>query len=127
MLMAFYPLNAEERSVKRVKKVTELWFRSNRRIKKVNPDKILYCEYQDGYINVMLTDGEIIRVYNFLSRLENELEETKFFRIHRNRLVNLKQIVQVNKNTGMIRLKGNLDMSITPGRLEELELTINCI
>jgi len=122
--MTSYSLDAEGRSVTFKQDQSELWFRSNRRIKKVNPDEILYCEYSDGCINVVLLNGCTIRVYNFLSQLENKLEETNyFFRIQRNKLVNLRQIKKIDKTTRRIRLTGNLVLNITPGRLEELELT----
>ncbi|HYX06326.1 MAG TPA: LytTR family transcriptional regulator DNA-binding domain-containing protein [Bacteroidales bacterium] len=120
--MAFY-LDTKERSVTHVKNQPELWLRSNRRIKKVNPDEIIYCEYSDGCISVMLQDGSMIRAYNFLSRLENKLEEAQFFRIHRNKLVNLKQIKKIDRKTKRIQLKGNLVLKIAPGRLEKLEMT----
>ncbi len=120
--MAFYPLDAKESTVTHEQNQPELWFRSNRRIKKVNPDEILYCEYKEGYIEVMLINGNKIRAYNFLSQLENKLEESNFFRIHRNKLVNLRQIKKIDKLTRMIRLRGNHNLNIAPGRLEELEL-----
>ena len=123
--MAFYPLDAEERSVKCVQDHSDIWFRSNRRIKKVNPDEILYCEYSNGCIKVVLLNGCTIRAYNFLSQLENKLAEANFFRIHRNKLVNLRQIKKIDKITRRIRLTGNLVLNIAPGRLEELELTKN--
>lgn len=66
----------------------------------VELDDIIYCESQDNYTQFFLTDGQRIMVSKTIKYFEEVLDETKFFRVHRSNIINLKYIDKYVKGEG---------------------------
>lgn len=74
------------------------------RIKDVN-----YIEAYGNYTKVNLADGKLSVTYNSIKNWDNKLPEDMFIQIHRSTIVNLYNVVKIEKwanDTGRLYLKG---------------------
>lgn len=72
----------------------------------IDIDDILYCKADGSYTHFFTTDNKTYITSNNLKKVENILQHSTFFRIHRSLLLNLKHIIQYN-NSGEIKLTNN--------------------
>lgn len=72
----------------------------------IDIDDIIYCEADGSYTHFYATENRTYITSNNLKKVENILQHTSFFRIHRSILLNLKHISQYN-NSGEIKLSNN--------------------
>lgn len=63
-------------------------------------DDIMYCESQDNYTQFFLVDGKKIMVSKTIKFFEDALDDSKFFRVHRSNIINLKYIDKYVKGEG---------------------------
>ena len=75
-------------------------------------DDIIYCEADGSYTHFFTNDNKTYTTSNNLKKVENILQHTSFFRIHRSTLLNLKHVVQYN-NTGEIKLSNNKKLQVS--------------
>lgn len=66
----------------------------------VNLDDLIYCESQDNYTQFFLTDGRRVMVSKTIKYFEEVLDETRFYRVHRSNIINLKYIDRYVKGEG---------------------------
>ena len=78
----------------------------------VDIDDILYCEADGSYTHFFTTDNKTYITSNNLKKVENILQQSTFFRIHRSLLLNLKHIIQYN-NSGEIKLTNNKKLLVS--------------
>ena len=72
----------------------------------IDIDDVIYCEADGSYTHFYATENRTYITSNNLKKVENILQHTSFFRIHRSILLNLKHISQYN-NSGEIKLSNN--------------------
>jgi len=63
-------------------------------------DDVIYCESQDNYTQFFLVDGKKIMVSKTIKFFEDALDDSKFFRVHRSNIINLKYIDKYVKGEG---------------------------
>jgi two-component system, LytTR family, response regulator len=61
---------------------------------------VIYCESQDNYTQFFLVDGKKIMVSKTIKFFEDALDDSKFFRVHRSNIINLKYIDKYVKGEG---------------------------
>jgi len=66
----------------------------------VNLDDVIYCESLDNYTQFYLVDGKRIMVSKTIKHFEEVLDETRFYRVHRSNIINLKYIDKYVKGEG---------------------------
>ena len=66
----------------------------------VELNEIMYCESQDNYTRFFLTDGRRIMVSKTIKHFEDMLDSSKFYRVHRSNIINLKYIDKYVKGEG---------------------------
>ncbi|MEQ8474462.1 MAG: LytTR family DNA-binding domain-containing protein [Marinoscillum sp.] len=82
---------------------TQIQIRSDRKLRPVNLNDILYIESLADYVKIHISDEQIITKEK-ISDLENQLPES-FLRIHRSFLVNKAHITSYNKEEVLINEK----------------------
>lgn len=74
-----------------------LFFKTEHRVVRVDINKIRYIEGMSEYIKIYLEDQKPLVVLLAMKKLEERLPAS-FMRIHRSYIINLKKILEVNKN-----------------------------
>jgi two-component system, LytTR family, response regulator LytT len=76
-----------------------LFIKSEYKIRRINFDDILYVEGLKDYVKVFLkSDPKPVLSINSLKALEAKLPETKFMRVHRSFIVNLRSITTIERS-----------------------------
>ncbi|MGO4772387.1 LytR/AlgR family response regulator transcription factor [Flavobacterium sp. W22_SRS_FK3] len=89
-----------------------LFIKKNKVLKKVQIDDIVYIEVEDRYCNI-ITDAEKFVILISLTKIIQLLDAAKFCQTHRNYIVNLSKIEQINVNDNLIVLKGNHKVTLS--------------
>lgn len=89
-----------------------LFIKKNKVLKKVEIKDILYIEVEDRYCNI-ITDVEKFVILISLTKIIQLLDAAKFCQTHRNYIVNLSKIEQINVNDNLIILKGNHKVTLS--------------
>lgn len=80
-------------------------------------ENILFCEAQNNYTNIYLTNGEICLLAKTLKKTEDILPCPPFFRINRKHLVNLQFVKEYNCKDGLrIFLNNGLEFFLSKKR-----------
>jgi len=83
-------------------------------------DQILYCQADDNYTNIYLTDGKKL-VSKTLKYFEEILTPSGFARVHKSYLVNVNKIVEYRKGKGgSIVLSNNKEIGVSPSKKKAL-------
>jgi two-component system, LytTR family, response regulator len=72
-------------------------------------DDIIYCKSEGSYSYIYLRDQSPLMVSKNLSEMEDLINASKFFRIHKTHLINKDHIVKVNKTEGGDVTMSNLE------------------
>lgn len=75
-------------------------------------DDIAYCEADGSYTHFFTSEGKEYVASSNLKKIEDLLEGTSFFRIHRSILVNLKHIIRYS-SSGEIKLSNNKTLLVS--------------
>jgi two-component system LytT family response regulator len=78
----------------------------------IDIDDIMYCEADGSYTHFFTKDNKTYITSNNLKKVENILQHTSFFRIHRSVLLNLKHITHYN-NSGEIKLSNSQKLLVS--------------
>lgn len=89
-----------------------LFIKKNKVLKKVQIKDILYIEVEDRYCNI-ITETEKFVILISLTKIIQLLDAAKFCQTHRNYIVNLNKIEQINVNDNLIILKGNHKVTLS--------------
>ncbi|MFT4062798.1 MAG: LytTR family DNA-binding domain-containing protein [Edaphocola sp.] len=79
----------------------------------VKLDDIVYCEADNNYAKLLMTDRKTILVSKTLKDIQDILEESHFLRIHRQYIVNLNHVLQFNRNEGLITMYNNVELPVS--------------
>ena len=93
-------IDLEQKSTIQIETNNEfLFLKSEYKIRRINFDNILYIEGLKDYIKVYLS-GEIKPILSLstIKSIENKLPESKFMRVHRSYIVNLKKIHTIERS-----------------------------
>lgn len=79
---------------------TYLTIKTENRIVKLPFSKIVYVEVINRSVNFILTDGQVLKTYGYLTDYEKYLlAYPDFFKSHRSYVVNLRHVTELNKNS----------------------------
>lgn len=83
-------------------------------------EHILYCQADDNYTNIYLTDGKKL-VSKTLKYFEDILKPSGFARVHKSYLVNVNAIVEYRKGKGgSVILNNTKEIMVSPSKKKEL-------
>lgn len=83
-------------------------------------ENILYCQADDNYTNIYLTDGKKL-VSKTLKYFEEILKPSGFARVHKSYLVNVNAIVEYRKGKGgSVVLNTGKEVLVSPSKKKEL-------
>lgn len=85
----------------------KIFVRDNEKIVPIDTDEIIYIESDGNYIDLNLKGGKNNLVRSSLSDIEDTLDPTQFFRIHRSYIVNAQAIdyIEPIKQGGDFKVK----------------------
>lgn len=90
-------LQASLSAVSPVDNDDSVFFKSERRIVKVDINSISYIEGMSEYLKIHIDNEKPLLILMSMKKLEASLPSEKFMRIHKSYIVNLKRIVETNK------------------------------
>ncbi|MFI3239109.1 MAG: LytTR family DNA-binding domain-containing protein [Bacteroidales bacterium] len=76
-----------------------IFVRSEYRSVRINFSEIMYVESKREYLDIALTNGEIVTTHGTLNSIGDKLPQNKFIRVHRSFIVNLDQVRVIERNT----------------------------
>lgn len=76
-----------------------IFLRSGYRTIRVNFSDILYIESKREYLDIVLSDGQIITTHGSLGSMEEKLPRDRFIRVHRSFIVNLDEVKVMERNS----------------------------
>ncbi|WP_298513151.1 LytTR family DNA-binding domain-containing protein [uncultured Kordia sp.] len=83
-----------------------LFIKKGKALKKVNVDDIILIEVEEKYCNI-ITEKEKFVILISLVKILDLLDTTKFYRTHRNFIVNIRKIEEIIPQDNLILLEGN--------------------
>ncbi len=83
---------------------SEIYIRTSGRLVKLDYDDIQYIETIGDYVQFHTTEAKHI-VHSTLKNISSKLSDSRFFKVHRSFIVNLKKIVDIEDNTLVIGRK----------------------
>ena len=81
---------------------------------------IIYGEASNNYSKLILTDGTTHLVSKTLKDVQEVLEEETFLRVHRQYIINLNHVKQLNRNEGVITMSDGAHIPIARNQKEKL-------
>lgn len=76
-----------------------IFVRSEYRSVRINFSEIQYIESKREYLDIVLTNGEVVTTHGTLNSISDKLPQDKFIRVHRSFIVNLDQVRVIERNT----------------------------
>jgi two-component system LytT family response regulator len=86
----------------------------------VDTDRIMYCESQSNYTNIVLEDGKKVLLSKTLKEVDELLVDFGFFRAHKSHLINLRHVTKyVRGEGGYVVMRDGTAITIARSRKEE--------
>jgi len=86
----------------------------------IDTDRILYCESQSNYTNIILEDGRKVLLSKTLKEVDELLTGFGFFRAHKSHLINLRHVTKyVRGEGGYVVMRNGAAITIARSRREE--------
>jgi two-component system LytT family response regulator len=83
-------------------------------------ENIIYCESDNNYTNVILSNGEKVIVSKKLKEVEEILEESGFFRVHASYLINMKHVQKfIRGDGGYVVMSNNQHITLSRKKKDE--------
>lgn len=79
----------------------------------VDINDIVYCQSDNGYTTLYLTDLQELLISKSLTKFATELDNSIFIRIHQSFLINANHIALVDKRNKIIKLKNETTVPFT--------------
>lgn len=96
-------LSAQDKSTTKEKNTSDfIYVNVDKRLVKVNIPSIYLIEAKGDYINIK-TDEKNYIVHSTLKKIEDKLPSNSFFKVHRSFIINIKEIIDIEDNTVLIR------------------------
>ncbi|MDB4582473.1 LytTR family DNA-binding domain-containing protein [Draconibacterium sp.] len=109
-----------------IKENSQIRLNSNNSYILINPLEIVYCESEDGYTKMYLSNGKTEISNSSLSQIENKIKNFDFYRLGRSILLNKNHIRAINKSTNKCVLTTNeTSWEISASRKSIKELLMN--
>ena len=96
-------LSTKEKRIKKEKNTSDfIYVNVDRRLVKVNIPSIYLIEAKGDYINIKTEEKNYI-VHSTLKKIEDKLPSDFFFKVHRSFIINIKEIIDIEDNTVLIK------------------------
>jgi two-component system LytT family response regulator len=86
----------------------------------IDLNEIVYAEASNNYSKIVLTDGRPFVVSKTLKDVQEVLEEEHFLRVHRQYIINLNHVKQLNRNEGILTMNNGDHIPIARAQKERL-------
>lgn len=93
---------SEKSTTKQVNTSDFIYVNVDRRLVKVNIPSIYLIEAKGDYINIKTEEKNYI-VHSTLKKIEDKLPSDSFFKVHRSFIINIKEIIDIEDNTVLIK------------------------
>jgi two-component system LytT family response regulator len=108
-------------------KIERIVVKTGTKIKVIPIDKIVYFESQDDYIMIHTEEGKHLK-QGTMKYYEDNLDDSKFIRVHRSYIVRIDQVVQLEpyaKDSYIVKLKNGISLKISRSGLKTLKEKLN--
>ncbi|WP_026776015.1 LytTR family DNA-binding domain-containing protein [Polaribacter sp. Hel_I_88] len=96
-------LSTQEKNIIKEKNTSDfIYVNVDRRLVKVNIPSIYLIEAKGDYINIKTEEKNYI-VHSTLKKIEDKLPSDSFFKVHRSFIINIKEIIDIEDNTVLIK------------------------
>ena len=110
--------------MKKPLKVPGLWIQDSYGAVKIDHGRIAYCRHSDGYTTIVFSDGQQRGVRVPLKRMEDKLPDMKFYRCHRNYLINLDYVRNFSGDKNNLIFPGRHAVPVSRRRREDLLMRV---
>jgi two-component system, LytTR family, response regulator len=86
----------------------------------IDLSNIIYSEASNNYSKLILADGTTFLVSKTLKDVQEVLEEETFLRVHRQYIINLNHVKQLNRNEGILTMTNGDHIPIARNQKERL-------
>lgn len=86
----------------------------------IDLSNIIYSEASNNYSKLILSDGSTFLVSKTLKDVQEVLEEETFLRVHRQYIINLNHVKQLNRNEGILTMTNGDHIPIARNQKEKL-------
>lgn len=86
----------------------------------INLNDIVYAEASNNYSKIIVTDGRNFLISKTLKDVQEVLEEEHFLRVHRQYIINLNHVKQLNRNEGLLTMDNGEAIPIARAQKERL-------
>lgn len=93
---------SEKSTTKQLNTSDFIYVNVDRRLVKVNIPSIYLIEAKGDYINIKTEEKNYI-VHSTLKKIEDKLPSDSFFKVHRSFIINIKEIIDIEDNTVLIK------------------------
>jgi len=101
-----------------------IWIADSSGAVKLLTEDILYCHHINDVTRIIYSGGRIKRAHVPLKKIEEKLGTEKFYRCHRNYLVNLEQVFEYNQEGECIRIRKRHTVPVSRRRRNGLRLRL---
>jgi two-component system, LytTR family, response regulator len=109
-----------------VPKIPGLWLLDHSGAVRIDYDDILYCHHLNSITKIVYLSGRYSEIQVSLKKLQDKLCRKKFYRCHRNYLINLNYTGKKNlKFNDMLKVSGRKSIPVARRRRNELFLLLN--
>lgn len=110
--------------MKKLVKFPGLWLQDSSGAIKINYDDIAFCQHASGVTKIAYMCGKFERVKVPLKRIEEKLCKRKFYRCHRNYLVNLDKVCNYDENDEFLIMKCRRNVPVSRRRKHNLKIRL---
>lgn len=128
LLIRFEEKRDQESLARKLDKIAEnmgnlgiLAFNTQEGTEFIQHDEILYCEADGNYTTIYKTNKTKLLVSKSLGTIEEKLPPEQFIRIHHSFLVNVKQLLRIDKKDDYVVLKSGDKISGSTRRMKDLK------
>ena len=86
----------------------------------ISLNEILYAESSSNYTNLLMLDNRKLLISKTLKEVQSVLEDSHFLRIHRQYIINLNHVKQLNRNDSIVTMLNNDELPVARTQKELL-------
>lgn len=107
--------------------INKIVVKSNNNVVVIPINDIIYFESEDDYVMIYTRTGKHLK-HVTMKVLEEQLDVSKFVRIHRSYIINVDELTKIEKfgkDNYQVILNGNIKLSVSRSRYQELKQFLN--
>ncbi|MFO7923494.1 MAG: LytTR family DNA-binding domain-containing protein [Bacteroidales bacterium] len=104
----------------RIAKIPGIWLLDSSGAVKIDPEEIAYCYHNNDITRIVYSGGNFLKVHVPLKKIEEKLCKWRFYRCHRNYLINLNLAGDFPDEADVITLARNRIVPVSRRRRNNL-------